>query len=103
MIDDIGEESDEDGETWLPNPRSFLTMKTGFKKFKWKLEMKIIRQQRDLQFIRKHALGLFGDPKQSIVAEEDLVSLRKHDHIVDPPAAGSLANRQRTSSRTAGN
>jgi hypothetical protein len=29
--------------------------------------------------------------------------LREHDHIVNPPAAGSLANRKRTSSRPAAN
>jgi len=46
MIDDIGEESDDDGETWRPNARSFPTTKTGFEKFEWKLEKRIIRQQR---------------------------------------------------------
>jgi hypothetical protein len=44
MIDDIREESDDDdGETRHPNPRSFLTTKTGFQKFEQKLQKKIIR------------------------------------------------------------
>jgi len=30
MIDDIGQESDDDGEMRRPNPRSFLTTKSGF-------------------------------------------------------------------------
>ena len=33
MLDNIGEESDDDGETRRPNPRSFRTTKTGFQKF----------------------------------------------------------------------
>jgi len=45
MIDDIGEEWHDNGETQHPNPRSFPTMKTGFQKFERKLKMRIIRQQ----------------------------------------------------------
>jgi hypothetical protein len=46
MIDDIGEESDDDdAETRRPNPRSFLTMRTGFRKLERKLHKRIIRQQ----------------------------------------------------------
>jgi len=103
MIDDIGEESDDDGETRCPNPRSFLTTKTGFQKFEWKLQKRIIRQQRYLEVIRKHALGLFADYEQSVDADEDVAWLHEHDHIVNPPAAGSLAYRKRTSSRPAAN
>jgi len=51
MIDDIGEESDDDGETRRPNPRSFLTTKTGFQKLQRKLQKRIIRQQRYLEVI----------------------------------------------------
>jgi hypothetical protein len=51
MIDDIGEGSDDDGETWCPNPRSFLTTKTGFQKFERKLQKRIFRQQRYLEVI----------------------------------------------------
>jgi len=101
--DDIVEESEDDGETRRPNPRSFLTMKRGFHKFEWKLQMRIIRQQRYLEVIRNHALGLFANYEQSIVADEDVPWLPEHDHIVNPPAAGSLANRKRTSSRPAAN
>jgi len=44
MINNIGEESDNDGETQSPNPRSFPTKKTGFQKFEQKLQQRIIRQ-----------------------------------------------------------
>jgi len=33
MIDNVGEASDDAGETRRPNPRSFLMTKTGFQKF----------------------------------------------------------------------
>jgi hypothetical protein len=103
MIDDIGEESDADDETWHPNRRSFPTTKTGFQKFEWKLQKRIIRQQRYLEVIRDCALGLFAHDEQSVVADEDVASLREHDYIVNPPAAGSLANIERTSSRPGAN
>jgi len=103
MIDDIREESDNDGDTRRRNPRSFPTMKTGFKKFERKLQKRIIRQQQYLEVIRNRALGLFADYKQSIVADEDVAWLCEHDHIVNSPAAGSLANRKHTSGRPAAN
>jgi len=103
MIDDIGEESDDVGETLHPNPRSFPTTKTGIQKFERKLQKRIIRQQRYLEVIQNHALGLFADYEQSIVTDEDVAWLQEHDHIVNPPAAGSLANRKRTSSYPAAN
>jgi len=103
MIDDIREELDDDGETRRPNARSFPTTKTGFQKFEWKLQKRIIRQQRYLEVNRNCALGLFADYKKSVVADEDVAWLREHDHIVNPPAAGSLANRKCTSSRPAAN
>jgi len=103
MIDDIGEESDNDGETRRPYPRNFPTTKTGSQKFERKLHKRIIRQQRYLDVIRNRALGLFADYEQSVVADEDVAWLRKHHHIVNPPAAGSLANRKHTSSCPAAN
>jgi len=103
MIDDIGEESDDDREMRRPNPRSFPTTKTGFQKFERKLQKRIIRQQQYLEVIQNRALGLFADYEQSVVADEDVAWLREHHHIVNPPAAGSLANRKRTSSRPAAN
>ena len=45
MINDIGEESDDDGETRHPNPRSFPTTKTGFQQFQRNLQKRIIRQE----------------------------------------------------------
>jgi len=103
IIDDIGEESDDDGETQRPNPRSFPTTKTGFQKFERKLQKWIIRQQRYLEVFRNRALDLFADYEQRVVADEDVAWLREHDHIVNPPAAGSLANTKRTRSRPAAN
>jgi len=103
MIDDIGEELHDDGEKRRPNPRSFPTTKTGFQKFERKLQKRIIRQQRYLAVIRNRALGLFADYEQSVVGDKDVAWLPEHDHIVNPPAASSLANRMRTSSRPAAN
>jgi len=103
MIDNIGEESDDDGEMRRPNPRSFPTTKTGFQKLQWKLQKRILRQQRYLGAIQNYALGLFADYEQSVVADEDVAWLREHDYIVNPPAAGSLANRKRTCSSPAAN
>jgi len=103
MIDDIGEESDDDGEMWCPNPRSFPTTKTGFQKFERKLQKRITRQQRYLEVIRTRALGLCADYEQSVVADEDVAWLPELNHIVNPPAAGSLANWKRKRSRPAAN
>ena len=101
MMDDIGEESSDDGETWLPNPRSFPTTNTGFQKFERNLQNRIIRPQRSREVICNGAVGLFADCKQSLDADDDVAWLHKHDHIVNPPAVGSLANGNRTSSRPA--
>jgi len=51
MINDIRKESDNDCETWCPNPRNFPTMQTGFQKFEQKLQTRIIRQRRILEVI----------------------------------------------------
>ena len=93
MIDDIGAESDDDGGTCRPNPKSFLMVKTGFQKFEGKLQTRTIRQQQYLEVIRNRALGLCADYEQRLVADEDVAWLREHDYIVNPPTAGSLANR----------
>jgi hypothetical protein len=103
MIDDIGEESDDDAETRHPNPRIFMTMKPGFQKLGWKLHKRIIRPQRYLEVIRNRALGLFAHFKESVVPDEDVAWLCKYDCIVNPPTPGSLANRKCTSSRPAAN
>ena len=101
MIDDIGQESDDDAEMWPTNQTSFPTTKRGFQKFKCKLQKRITRQQRYHEVIRNHAHGLFADYDQTGVADEGVAWLREHNHIVNPPAAGSLANRKLTSSRPA--
>jgi len=44
-------------------------------KFKRKLQRRIIRQQQYLQVIRNHALDLFADYKQSVVAEKNVTWL----------------------------
>jgi len=46
MMDDIGEELDDDGEMRCQNARCFPMMETGFQNFEWKLHRRIIRQQR---------------------------------------------------------
>jgi len=101
MINDIGEESNDDGETRCPNPRRFLTTKTGFQKFEGKIQRRIIRQPQYLEVIRNGALSVFAHQEQSVAPDENVAWLREHDHIVNPPTAGFLANRKRTSSRPA--
>jgi len=103
MIGDIMGESQHNGETWRPNRGSFPTTKTGSQKFERKLQRRIVRQQRLLEVIRNLAFGLFPDYDQSLITDEDVAWLRKHDHIVNPPAAGCLANKKRTSRRPAAN
>jgi hypothetical protein len=77
--------------------------KTVFQKFEQKLHKRINRQQRSLEVIRNCALGLFTDYKHSVVVDEDVAFIGEYNHIVNPPAAGSLANRNRTSHRSAAN
>lgn len=55
--------------------------------------MRIIRQQRYVEVIHSHALRLFADYQQRLVAAEDVVWLPEHEHTVSIPAAGLLANR----------
>jgi hypothetical protein len=52
MIDNIGEESDDDGEIPRQYPRSFLITNTGIQHFEWRLSMSTIRQQRYREVIR---------------------------------------------------
>jgi len=103
MIEDIEEEPDDDAEMQCRNPGSFPVTKRGFQKFERMLQKQIIRQQRYLEVIWNHALGLFANYKQSVVADEDVACLHEHNHIVNPPAVGSLANRKCTSNRPAAN
>jgi len=98
MIDDIGDESDDDAEMRSLNPTCSLTTKTGFTKFQWKRQRRIIRQQQYLEVIWNCALSLFADYEHSVVADEDVVSLCDHNHSVNPPTMGSLANMIPTSS-----
>jgi len=44
-MNDIGVESDDDGETHHPNPSSFPTTKTGFQTFEQNVQKMIIRWQ----------------------------------------------------------
>jgi len=98
MIDDIGEKSDHDGKMQRPHPRSFPTRKTGFQQLEGKLQKRIIRQQRSLEVIRNHALGLFPNFEQSLVADVVVAWLHQYDHIVNPSTTASLADRKCTSS-----
>jgi len=103
MIDDIEEESDHDGETWYPNPRSFRKSKTGFQNFDRKLQQTITRKLRYLEVIQTRAYGLLANNEQSLVADENVTWLRQHNFIVNPAAAASLADRNGTSSHPAEN
>jgi len=102
-MNNIGEESDDDCEMLRHNQTSFPMTTTGIQKFEWKLRQRIIRQQWYLEVIRNGALGLFAEYKQSLVADDDVAWLGKHDHIVNPTSVGSFANRKHTSSRPAAN
>jgi hypothetical protein len=103
IIDDIGEESDDNDEMQHPNQRRFPMTKPTFQKFEQNLPKGIITQQRNIELIRNSALVLFADYKQSVVPDEDVAWLCEYNHISNPPTAGSLANRKRTSSRPAAN
>jgi len=72
MINEIAEVTDDNGETRCPNPRIFLTTKTGFQKLQRKLQKRIVIQQRYLEVIRNRALGPFADYDESIVVDEDI-------------------------------
>jgi len=89
MICHVREVSENDAETWHPYPRSFLTVKTGFQKFKRKLPRGTIRQQQYLEGIRNCALDLFADYNPSVDAVEDVDWLSEHDHIVKSPTVDS--------------
>jgi len=103
MIEDIREKSDDDADSRCQNPRCFLTTKTGFWKFARILQMRSIGLQGYLECNQNRALGLFADQEQSILANKDVAWLREHNHIVNSPAAGCLANFKHTSSRLAAN
>jgi len=103
MMDDTREESNDDGETWYINPGSFPMTKTGLQKFNRNPQKSIPRQQQYLEVIRNHTLSICTEYEQSVVTDEDVAWLHKYDHIVNPPAADSLAKEKRTSSHPAAN
>jgi hypothetical protein len=70
--------------------------KPGFQMFERNLQKRIITLQQYLEDIRDCARCLFADYEQRVVADVDVAWLQEHHHIVNPPAAGSLANRMRT-------
>jgi hypothetical protein len=94
MINDIGVDSDDDADMQYPNPISFQMMTTGLQQFEWKRQKNIIKQHHYLEVIGNCAVGLFADYEESIAADEVVACLSKHNHIENPPAAGSLANRK---------
>jgi len=67
IIDDIEEESDDDGETRCPYSRHFPMTKTGFQMFEWTLQNKIIRPQRYPEVIWNCALGIFANYEQVLL------------------------------------
>jgi len=102
VIDNIREELDDHAKKQHLNPRSFPTT-TGFQKSKWRLQLRMIKQQWYLELIRKHALCLIPDYKQCVVADKDVAWLSEYDHIVNPPFGRSLANWKCTTIHPAGN
>lgn len=103
IIDNIGDNSNDDPVMHHPNQRSFPTMKRGIHKVELKLHRRGFRQMQFLEGIRNHALGHFSNHKQQVTVEKVVAALRNQDHIVNPPTANSLANRKRTSSRPTAN
>ena len=103
MMYDIGEELVDEGGTQHPNPRIFPTMEGGFQKFGWIGQKRMIRHQRSHEVVRKCALGLLAADEECLVADEDVAWLHRHDHIVNSPTAGSLANGNCTCSNPAAN
>jgi len=103
LIDNIGEESNDDSKMGHRNPRRFPTKKTDFQKFERKHQNRIIWQQRYLEVIRNCAIGLCAEYEQCLAPDEDVASLHKHDDIVNLPAAGSVANGKCTSSQLVAN
>jgi hypothetical protein len=88
MINNIGQELDDDHETRHPYPRTFLTIDSGFQRFERKLQRRIISQQQYFEVIRNCTLGLFAKYKQSLIADEDMGWLHEHNYIVNPPTPG---------------
>jgi len=101
LIDNIGDESFNNTETPRTNRRSIQNTKRVFQQVKPDLQKSTIRQQQFHEVIPNHTHGLIANYEQSAVANKNLASLRKHNHIANPPGAGALANRQRTSIRAA--
>jgi len=85
------------------NSKGYSADENMLPKFELTLQMRIIRQQRYLEVIGDHALGVFGDYEQSLVADNDVASLHEHAHIVNAPAPGSLGYRKCTRSHLAAN
>jgi len=101
LINDIGEKSNNCAETWRPCPRSFLTLVTDVEMFERELQTRFILEQEWLGVGRDIALWLFADYEWRVVAVHNVAWLLEHDSIVNPRAAGSLANWKRSSSHLA--
>jgi len=97
IVEDIGEKFDFDTKTWSSNPKILLTMSIGNRKFQHTLPTTNIWWQPYHEVIWNNAGGFFANYEKNVVPNEDVAWLRKHDHIVNPPAADSLTNRMHTS------
>jgi hypothetical protein len=69
MMNNIGEELDDDCAMQHQNPGRFLTTKTDIEKFIRNLGKRIMKQQCYLRVIQICALGSFRDYQQSIDAD----------------------------------
>jgi len=103
IIQDIGDESDDDAEMQCSNQTIIPTMKTGFQKFKSMVERRISRQHQFVDVIRYPVPSLCADYELSAVVDQDVAWLHKYNHIVNPPTLDSLANRKSMSNHLAAN
>jgi len=98
MNENVGEESDDDAAMGFLDERMFLMSYTGFWKFEKKLPSRVNRLQWYNEVMGNQTLHLIADYMYSVIDDKNVAWLYKQCHIVYPPAAGCLANRQHTSS-----
>lgn len=96
IMNDSREGTDDDCERWLPNPPRFQIPKPDFHQFESQLQTMIIKLEWDIGVNQNHAVRLSAQYEKRVVAEQDVGWLCEHNYNLDPPTAGSLANRQCT-------
>jgi len=94
VIDNMGDEFNHDAEMKRPIPTSYPMTITGVQMVEMKLQRMVITKQRYLEVIRNGAFRLVADYEHIVVSCDDEAWLCEHDHIVNPPATPSVANRK---------